>query len=78
MTFLALHSDFCGLPGSLLSLRLAVPQIQETIERKTILDKKGHYENPIRALNTTSLKCCFSSTDAIDGHIHMKVQGYLM
>ena len=30
---------------------LAVPQTQEAIERKVISDKRGHYENPTRALN---------------------------
>ena len=39
-------------------------------------------ENPKRALNTISLKCCLSSTDAIDrrknSRMRMKVQGHLM
>ena len=40
-------------------------------------------ENPMRALNTTSLKCCLPSADAIDrqgknSHMHMKIQGPLM
>ena len=60
MTFLTLDSDFFGEKlGSLLSLQLvAVPQTQEAIERNAISDKRGHYENPMRALNTTLLKCC--------------------
>ena len=74
MTFLTLDSEFFGekpdsygLPGYLLSLQLlTVPQTQEAIEKKEISDKRGHYENPVRALNTTSLKCCLSSNDAID------------
>ena len=40
-------------------------------------------ENPARALNTTSLKWCLPSTDAINrwernSHMPMKVQGHLM
>ena len=40
-------------------------------------------ENPTRALNTTSLKCCLPSTDTTDrweknSHMRMKVQGCLM
>ena len=39
-------------------------------------------ENPTRALNTTSLKCCLPSSDAIDRwekiHTCVKVQGHLM
>ena len=40
-------------------------------------------ENPMRALNTTSIKCCLPLTDTIDrqAKIHacvMKVQGHLM
>ena len=41
-------------------------------------------ENPTRALNTTSLKCCLPSTDTIKRQekihacIHMKIQGCLM
>ena len=39
-------------------------------------------KNPVRALNTTSFKCCLQSTDTIDrwgknSRMRMKVQGRL-
>ena len=44
----------------------AVPQTQEAIERKAISFYLPYNENSMRALNTTSIKYCLPSTDAID------------
>ena len=65
--FLVKKSDSCGLPGSLLSWYQEISPGK--YESTTLFQKFRHFyfnENPTRALNTTTLKCCLPSTDAID------------
>ena len=59
--------DFCGSPGSLLSLHQDISPKKS--ESSGLLQSFRHFpynENPTRALKTTSLIYCLPSTDAID------------
>ena len=42
------------------------PKKSESSARNVVFHHVPYNENPMRALNTTSLKCCLPSTDAID------------
>jgi hypothetical protein len=71
-----------NVQGRLMQARFI--EIHQVFAKKK--NKFGYFsnnENPTRALNPNSLKCCLPSTDAIDmpgknSRMHMKVQGRLM
>jgi hypothetical protein len=77
-TFLVLDLDFLG--------KNQTPVVGIKCEKfagAMLFHRFPYNKNLMRALNTTSLKCCLPSADAINRqeknlHIHMKVQGRLM